>query len=37
MSSIIGTVWFTALVFIAGALIGTPAWHWVRKKFPWNK
>jgi hypothetical protein len=37
MSSILGTVWFTALVFIAGSLVGAPMWNWMRKHFPWNK
>jgi hypothetical protein len=32
-----GTVWFTALVFIAGAFIGAPMWNWVKAKFPWNQ
>ena len=37
MESILGTVWFTALVFVAGALVGTPLWNWAKSKFPWNQ
>ena len=37
MAGILGTVWFTALVFVAGALVGTPLWNWAKKHFPWNK
>lgn len=33
----LGTAWFIALTFIAGALIGAPLWNWVKKFFPWNK
>jgi hypothetical protein len=32
-----GTIWFTGLVFIAGAIIGTPLWNWVKKYFPWTE
>ena len=32
-----GTIWFIGLVFIAGAVIGTPLWNWVKKYFPWNQ
>ena len=37
MESFLGTVWWSILVFAAGALVGVPAWNWVRKFFPWNK
>jgi len=37
IDSVLGTTWWTVLVFIAGALIGTPLWNWTRKFFPWNK
>lgn len=37
LSSALGTTWWTVLVFIAGALIGAPAWGWVKKFLPWNK
>lgn len=36
-SSMLGTVFFSVLVFVAGALIGTPMWHWMKTKMPWNK
>jgi len=36
-SSTLGTVFYTVVVFVAGALIGAPLWNWVNKKFPWNK
>jgi|TARA_Y100000310_G_C20313263_1_gene637233 H+/gluconate symporter-like permease len=32
-----GTIWFIGLVFVAGAVIGTPLWNWVKKYFPWNQ
>jgi len=37
MGDILGTVWFTALVFVAGALVGTPLWNWAKRSFPWNR
>jgi hypothetical protein len=33
----LGTIWFSVLVFVAGAVIGTPLWNWVSPKLPWNK
>lgn len=36
-SSTLGTVFYSVVVFVAGALIGAPLWKWVDKKFPWNK
>ena len=36
MDSILGTIWFTGLVFVAGALVGAPLWNWIKTKFPWN-
>mgnify|MGYP000259227763 len=36
-SSVLGTTWFIALTFIAGAVVGAPAWGWAKKFFPWNK
>lgn len=35
-SSTLGTIFYTLVVFGAGALIGGPLWEWVNKKFPWN-
>ena len=37
MESFLGTVWWSVIVFTAGALIGVPAWNWVRGYFPWNR
>ena len=37
VSGFLGTVWFSILVFIAGAFIGAPLWNWVKQSFPWNK
>ena len=36
-ASTLGTVFYTAVVFVAGALIGAPLWTWINKKLPWNK
>jgi hypothetical protein len=37
INDFLGTTFFTVVVFIAGALIGTPLWNWVKKFLPWNK
>ena len=37
INDVLGTTFFAVLVFIAGALIGTPLWAWVKKFLPWNK
>ena len=37
MASFLGTIWFSVLVFVAGALIGTPLWNWAKSHLPWNK
>tara|TARA_R100001594_G_scaffold18924_1_gene37028 strand:+ start:376 stop:501 length:126 start_codon:yes stop_codon:yes gene_type:complete len=37
ISSTLGTVFFTIVVFAAGALIGKPLFTWVSKMMPWNK
>jgi hypothetical protein len=37
MDSFLGTVFYSVLIFIAGAFVGAPLWGWVRKMFPWNK
>lgn len=29
-------IWWSTLMFIAGAFIGAPMWNWVKTKFPWN-
>jgi len=36
-SSTLGTVFYSVVVFVAGALIGVPLWSWVNSKFPWTK
>lgn len=36
-SSTLGTIFFSAVVFVAGALIGRSLWAWVSGKLPWNK
>ena len=36
-ASFLGTIWFSALVFVAGALIGAPAWNWAKSYMPCNK
>ena len=36
-SNILGTVFYTIVVFGVGALCGKKIWYWVRKFFPWNK
>jgi len=36
-SSVLGTVFYTVTVFVAGAFIGKPLWDWVSTKLPWNK
>jgi hypothetical protein len=36
-SSTLGTVFYSVVIFVAGALIGAPLWKWVDKKLPWNK
>ena len=33
----IGTIFFTGIIFIAGALIGVPLWNWIKAKMPWSK
>jgi hypothetical protein len=35
--SALGTVFFTVVVFVAGALVGAPLWKWVSGFLPWNK
>lgn len=33
----LGTGFFAAVVFVAGALIGPPMWKWLNAKMPWSK
>jgi hypothetical protein len=37
MSDFLGTIWWSGLMFVAGAVIGTPLWKWASAKMPWNK
>lgn len=37
LESILGTVFYTLVVFGLGALSGKKIWYWVRAFFPWNK
>ena len=36
-SGALGTTFYTVVVFVIGALIGTPLWNWTKKFLPWNK
>ena len=31
------SIWWSVLMFVAGALVGAPLWNWVKGYFPWNK
>jgi hypothetical protein len=33
----LGTIWWSILMFIAGTIVGTPLWNWAKRYFPWNK
>ena len=37
LQSTLGTIFFTVVIFVAGALIGRPLFAWVNEKLPWNK
>jgi hypothetical protein len=37
LNSVLGTVFYSVVVFVAGALLGTPLWNWITKQLPWNK
>lgn len=37
MDHILGTAWWSVLMFVAGALIGPMLWKWVSTKMPWTK
>jgi len=32
--SVLGTVFYSMVVFVAGAMIGGPMWTWFKKKMP---
>lgn len=36
-SSVLGTIFYSIVIFVAGAFIGKPLWDWVSPKLPWNK
>jgi len=36
-SSVLGTIFYTICIFVAGAVIGQSIWKWVQKFLPWNK
>ena len=36
-SSSLGTIFYTIVVFGAGALIGQPLWGWIKDKLPFKK
>lgn len=36
-SSVLGTVFYSITLFVAGSLIGASMWSWINKKLPWNK
>ena len=33
----LGTIFYSVVVFIAGAFIGAPMWNWLKEKLPWNQ
>ena len=37
MEHVLGTAWWSVLMFAAGAVIGPPLWRWVNNFLPWNK
>jgi hypothetical protein len=37
LSSTLGVVFYSVVVFATGALIGAPLWEWVNKFLPWHK
>ncbi len=37
INSTLGTIFFSIVIFIAGALVGNPLWTWVKGKLPWNR
>jgi len=36
-SQVLGTFFYTIVVFGIGALSGKKIWYWTRSFFPWNK
>lgn len=37
MSSTLGTLFYSIVLVVFGALVAGPAWNWISAKFPWNK
>jgi len=35
--NVLGTVFYSVVIFVAGALIGKPLFTWVSRKMPWSK
>jgi hypothetical protein len=33
----LGTIWWSVLMFIAGTVVGIPLWKWTKGFLPWNK
>ena len=36
LNSTVGTICYTGVVFVAGALFGKPLWTWLNSKAPWS-
>ena len=36
-SQALGTVFYSIVMLVAGALVVGPAWSWLNAKLPWNK
>jgi len=36
LNSTVGTVCYSAVLFVAGALFGRPLWTWINSKAPWS-
>jgi hypothetical protein len=37
MEDFLGTVWWSVVCFVGGALLGAPLWAWAKSHMPWNK
>jgi len=37
LDGFLGTIWWSVLVFVAGAALGAPLWNFIKTKLPWNK
>jgi hypothetical protein len=37
IDSTLGTVFYSMVVFMVGAMIGKPMWCWMKSKLPWSK